>query len=299
MKYILLVTNKNEYEFKYINSDHCHVFNVYKNPTANIVAKLFRKFVYFIGSGRSNIFYDDWTSYLNDEDAQFIVFDSCRPYHRLRKKLLKAKRKPIIYFWNPISEADRVDELKKYFEVYSYSCSDSQKYGLKYNPQFYVGKHVESDGAIEYDGIFLGKNKGRLQNIERAYTLFDKPYFHVVRDGSENSSILPMTNERMAYIDYLKLVSRSRSIVEILCSDNADYSLRTMEALFYQKKLITDNKLIKNAPFYDPNNIYVLTDDTTKQNIEEFLALPFKPYSKEQVDYYNAENWLRRFEIMN
>ena len=296
MKYILLVTNKTEYEFKYIDSNHCYVFNVYKKPNANIIEKLFRKAIYFVGNGNSNILYDDWTSYLDDDNVQFIVFDSCRPYHRLQKKLRKAKRRPIIYFWNPITPEVKVNELKKYFEVYSYSLIDSKKYGVKYNPQFFVGTDIQSNECCEYDGIFLGKNKGRLHELERVYNLFDKPFFHVVSDGNEASDIIHLTREHMEYSDYLKLVACSQSIVEILYADNADYSLRTMEALFYQKKLITNNKFIKNAPFYDPNNIYILTEQSTKQDIQSFLSVPFHLYGNEQIDYYRIDKWLKRFE---
>lgn len=295
-KYIVLVPDKSKYTFKYVNSELCDFYNVYKRPNVNIVLRLFRKFVYFIGLGVFNVFYDDWTKFLN-RDVQFIVFDGCRPYHRLKNKLKKAKIKPVIYYWNPISKDDKIEQLKRDFRVSAYSVYDVERYKVEYNPTFYVDTHVVDDGIIEYDAIFLGRNKSRLNLLEKVYGFFDKSYFYVVKDSTENSSILDLKTSLMPYEDYLKLLVKSKAIIEILYSDNADYTLRTMEAIFYQKKLITNNNLIADAAFYNANNIFILNDNTTKEDINRFLALPFIPYSDELVSYYDVDNWLRRFDI--
>ena len=298
MRTVILFPNKDTYAFKYIESSKCEIFNVYKKPIPNIFVKLLRKFIYFLELGKCNVFYSDWTKLLK-EDVQFIVFDSCKPYHRLQKKLKQAKIRPIIYFWNPIkSESDirRLKKLKKYFKIYSYSIQDAQKYDLEYNPQFFVDIPITRSGLNEYDGIFIGKNKSRLKNLERIYSLFEKPFFYVVKDGEEISEILELQDKQMPYEEYLKFLDKSSSIAEILYTENADYSLRTTEALFYQKKLITNNKLIEQAPFYNAQNIYILNECTTKEDISEFLRIPFVPYSDEQIDYYKFDYWIERFK---
>ena len=287
--------DKTKYTLKYVNSERCKVFNVYKKPDINIVFKIFRKFVYFIGLGVSNVFYDDWVHYLN-QDVQFIVFDACRPYHRLKRRLKKAKLRPIIYYWNPVPDKNKIKELKADFSVFSYSSNDAKKYCINYNPTFFIDFPLDLTQTIIYDGIFIGKNKGRLPKLERVYKLLDKPFFYVIRDGSETSNVISLQSGVMDYGDYLKIFARSKVIIEILYADNADFTLRTMEALFYQKKLITNNKLIVNAPFYNKNNILVLKDDCSKEDINSFLALPFVPYSKEQVKYYSIDEWLKRFD---
>ncbi len=295
MKYIILFPDKSTYTFKYIDVVQCKVYSVYKNTKINFFIRIFRKFIYFIGLGTFYTFYSEWTKYLN-EDVQFIVFDSCKPYHRLKRVLKKARNKPIIYFWNPVKENDNIAELKKNFEVYSYSVYDSQKYDLKYNPTFFVNLPAEKTNTCEFDAIFIGKNKNRLSLLERVYCLFNNPYFYVVKDNSEVSNILELKTLRLSYEEYLNVLVRSKSVVEILFTDNADYTLRTMEALFYQKKLITNNKLIKQAVFYNPNNIFVLDECTTKQDIDNFLNKPFVKYGEEVLEYYRVESWLSRFE---
>ena len=291
-KYIVLVPDKTKYTFKYVNSELCDFYNVYKKPNVNILIRLFRKFVYFIGLGIFNTFYEDWTKYLN-EDVQFIVFDACRPYHRLKKKLKKAKNQAIIYYWNPVSKKDKIDELKRNFTVFSYSTYDSKNYNLLYNPTFFIDFPLDLNQPAEYDGVFIGRNKGRL--IEKVFALLDNPYFYVVKDGVESSEVLSLKTNNIEYSDYLQVLARSKSVIEILYADNADYTLRTMEALFYQRKLITNNRLIVTAEFYNKNNIYVLDEKTNKYDILNFLSLPFVPYSQEQINYYSIEKWLLRF----
>ena len=61
----------------------------------------------------------------------------------------------------------------------------------------------------------------------------------------------------MKYDDYIKLVKRSKAIVEILQDGQAGFSFRTMEALFRRRKLVTTNQNIIHAPFYNENNMFV------------------------------------------
>lgn len=293
-KYIILVPDKTEYFFKYIRSELCEIYNLYKKPKVNFLLRLLRKFIYFIGFGLLNFFYADWTQYL-DKDVQFIVFDSCKPYFRLRRKLCRAKIKPVVYYWNPIFNANDIRNLKKHFRVVSYSIYDSNKYKVGYNPQFYVDICVDKTQKIKFDGIFLGRNKCRLPLLERIYRLFNRPMFYVVKDHEEQSNIIDLKISLLSYEEYLKLLMESSSIVEILYSDNADYSLRTMEALFYQKKLITNNSLIKAAPFYCESNILIFNEHTTKEDVQNFLDLPFCNYNYNQVDFFKVDNWLKRF----
>ena len=295
MKTIIIVPDKDTLTFKYIEPYECEVYNLYQIPKPKLIIRLLRKIVYFFSFGKSNMFYSDWTKYL-DEDVQLIVFDSCKPHYRLQKKLKTAKIKPIIYFWNPITYKDKIRQLKKDFIIYSYSSQDVQKYQLGYNPQFFTEVPVKQPSRIEYDGIFIGKNKSRLKVLETTYRLFNRPFFYVLKDRSETSDVIRLFEKRMPYEEYLQLLCKSQSVIEILYTDNADFSLRTMEALFYQKKLITNNRLIVNAPFFNDNNIFVLNENTTKENIQKFLSIPFVPYCDKVINYYRFEQWLKRFE---
>ena len=88
-------------------------------------------------------------------------------------------------------------------------------------------------------------------------------------------------------------------ILELTKKNQAGLTLRALEALFYEKKLITDNENIKEYDFYDSNNIFILKQDEElsakkKKELEDFLRKDFKIVSKEVKKQYTIENWLEK-----
>ena len=68
------------------------------------------------------------------------------------------------------------------------------------------------------------------------------------------------------YIDYISDVVKTNCIIELLPIDDysqvpegkPDKTLRSLEALFLNKKLITDNQEFVNSDVYDSNNTFIL-----------------------------------------
>ena len=71
-----------------------------------------------------------------------------------------------------------------------------------------------------------------------------------------------------------------------------------MEALFFEKKLITNNKDIKNYDFYNPSNIFILGENNI-EDIKEFINKPYEKVEQKIIDYYDFEQWLSRFEVQD
>lgn len=64
-----------------------------------------------------------------------------------------------------------------------------------------------------------------------------------------------------------------------------------MEALFYNKKLITNNPEIRNFDFFHPNNIFILE----QENLEEIPAFMEKPMYMQPDSLkakYDVGSWL-------
>ena len=69
-------------------------------------------------------------------------------------------------------------------------------------------------------------------------------------------------------------------------------SLRFFEGMYYQKKVITDNKKVKNYDFYHPNNIFIL--ENNYHDIEAFLKIPYYHISDEIVKKYGFSSWIEK-----
>lgn len=73
--------------------------------------------------------------------------------------------------------------------------------------------------------------------------------------------------------------------------------MRALEATFLKKKLLTTNESIQDTPLYNPDNIFMLKSEDEKA-IREFIEKPLDEAAfDEEIEYYDAKSWLRRFFI--
>ena len=157
----------------------------------------------------------------------------------------------ILWFWNPIGNTilpQDIAQTQKDIELWSYSVTDSEKYNLHYNTPFYpLLNAVSSEEATEYDVIFWGRNKNRKKMIEYYGKIFEKigldTRIHITPDRWFQSFYQPNMSHYAPYDKILADIMRSRSILDVYTNPMAGLSLRTMEALFYKKKLITNSKI--------------------------------------------------------
>jgi len=61
----------------------------------------------------------------------------------------------------------------------------------------------------------------------------------------------------MPYEENLEYIKRSKCLLEIMQEGGNGYILRTCEAVAYNKKIITNNKILKDSEFYDENMISI------------------------------------------
>lgn len=71
----------------------------------------------------------------------------------------------------------------------------------------------------------------------------------------------------MQYEEYLKVVKRSRAVLDIVKKNNYGLTLRVLEALVAHKKLITNYMDIKKMEFYNESNIFLLEGEDKLENL--------------------------------
>lgn len=85
--------------------------------------------------------------------------------------------------------------------------------------------------------------------------------------------------------------SRSRIILDFANNVHNGLSMRTFESIGFKKKLITNNLLVKDYDFYNPNNIFVIDNDDL-EGIEGFINVPYENLSEEIYEKYSFTNWI-------
>lgn len=281
-KPIIVKWQANNYFVKFIKSDK--IFQLYKTDNYN-------KACDYIGKvGYENIPLGKWIKKIEKGDT-VVFFDSF--INNTAIELAKKKSnniKVIVYYWNKINQNNEHLLKNKLVDAfYTFDKEDSTKYNIKYNSQFYTNKIKLKNKKAVYDVCFIGRDKKRKTTIDEIIDKFNK--YNLKLD------IRIITNEKdfQPYKKYLKMIENSKCILDIVANDQKGVSLRGMESIFFKKKLITNNQNIINYDFYNKNNIFIIGKDDWS-NLTKFINSDYKEIDQKIIDYYDFENWIKRFE---
>lgn len=206
----------------------------------------------------------------------------------------------IVWYWNPVSKTVSLDKYPNNCEVWSFDEEDCNKYLLNYNTQYYFKNITLPKNNIEYDVIFVGGDKGRIERLIEIEELFNKlnlkSMFHITKTPDSPKKYNNKYSDRISYNQILNYISKSKAILDIVSEGQTGLTLRPLEALFFNKKLITNDLTIVDRDFYKKENIFVLGKDNIN-NLKSFLETPNQPVEKELVNKYDFDEWLKRFFV--
>lgn len=80
------------------------------------------------------------------------------------------------------------------------------------------------------------------------------------KDVDYPTQYLEVLHRSISYMEILELISQSRVIVDITKSNQVGITLRVLEAAFMGKKLLTNNKCVKELDFYNEKNMLIIDD---------------------------------------
>lgn len=202
-----------------------------------------------------------------------------------------------LYLMNTMNEYN--SKLIKYFDknnIYSFDIHDCNIYGWNYLSTPYSENIPLPKLKIKYDTVFLGRAKNRQNSILELYNLLEtkglKNLFMILNADNNIPDNLKI-DKYIDYSDYLKFVAESKCIIEIINEKQSSKSLRSVEALFFNKKLITNCISIKNEPFYHSNNIFILGVDNI-DDLNDFIQKPFIHFDDIKKEY-TLKNWINNF----
>jgi len=281
-KYIYLKDDSKAYFLKYIKN--ANIRNYYRiNPRGTLI-KFIRRFKF-----NRELLWGNWKKEVNDYDT-FILGENCynvKFTNYIRKHNKDARI--IVFFWNCVGNLYKhILDDKNVDEFWSYDKNDVEKYNMKYNTQLYSKNVKLPKKKIVTDIFFCGRDKGRMDVLNQLKDEFDK------RNIKSKLIMIKKEKEFIGYEKYLGYIAESKAILDLFSRNQIGLSLRCMEALFFEKKLITNNLDIVNYEFYNPNNIFIIGKDDIN-NINDFLNSDYKKIDKDIVLYYDFENWLERF----
>lgn len=262
------------------------------------VGKLLRSICFRISRRLIPLFYSpDWLNVVRDAET-ILLFDGDNNKFLTEKiASLYLNQRLIFFFWNPVKNEKKVIEIHPSFEVWTSDYWDAMKYGLHYGGQFIFDKefrHPYKDNL--YDLYFVGINKGRFDKLFRLKEILAHEYnlnlfFRFVDPIRRFFS--KKYSPRIPYSQVIDESKKTKALLEYNQEGQQGLTLRAIEAIFLQKKLVTYNKDIVNYRFYNPQNIIVIDNDNLL-GIGDFFLSPIIPYSRDTQEYYSFFSWLKR-----
>jgi hypothetical protein len=212
-------------------------------------------------------------------------------------KTLNPQIKTIIYFWDSFKVWDHANVINLFDVVFSFDPEDAQQYDkIQYLPLFYTNEYqpdtsVDKDLDILYIGSITYLSKNRLAVLKKIYEFSKQHHLNVFIWAYDGESArgkfgkihsffkkVFITDFR-AYIKELKsplnsfiktetlkrneivsLMKRSKCVIDIPVTGQVGLTIRTIETLALNNKLITTNKSIINEKFYDEKFIRTMEE---------------------------------------
>ncbi len=267
------------------------LYRGFNNIFTRSIRRLWLKYKLPFGS----IWFD--SSVLTDKADKVFVFESLVTGSYMKWLTHKKKNADIaIWYWNIVKNTIPPKDIEHLrCTIWSFSRVDCENYGLKFNPPPYFREMAYSSKNESVDICFVGKDKGRLEQVLKWKKIFENQGFSTefIITPDHPYDINPYYSKPISYKESVKVNARSRAIFDYIEIDNSGQSMRVMEALFTHKKIITNNKLIVDYDFYCPENFFIINVDPIEK-LKEFMDTPYKEPSEEVKMRYDFDNFISR-----
>lgn len=198
-----------------------------------------------------------------------------------------------------------VDEsfIKKHADsfdlIYDFEHKAVKVQKLKHLEQFFPVGFYDVTKSIPDKGIngklicyFLGKDKNRLKILtELASKLMSYNVtldFNIVGDDNVKYNSIYVIDNPLSYNENLKRSLASDILVDLTQEYQTGWTLRILEALYFNKKIITNNKNILHSEIYEKGRFFILGHHEW-DDFESFLNAPLQPVTRDILYKYSPD----------
>lgn len=222
----------------------------------------------------------------------------------------------VYYTYDAVAENRLFLDFRGLFDRYfSFDPLDAKTYAeLIYEPLFYIRKYAEVNNipleSRTLDVSFVGTFRAdRYQSIQKIISMLPtglKTYFFFYHANQTFFKTLRLFSRQYRQVDsglvhfqsisaqeVSSILERSKAVIDVQKPHQNGLTIRTIEMLGAQRKLITTNPWVREHNFYDPQNIF-LVDAYTKTIPIEFFSTPYQAVQENLYIQYSLSAWLTR-----
>ncbi|MBD1392317.1 CgeB family protein [Mucilaginibacter glaciei] len=248
---------------------------------------------------------------VKDKKFDYVLFISPES---VNKKSLKAFKlnftgsKFILYMWDSFKNKQSFDLVEYFDSVLTFDSEDASEYKLSLRPLFYIDTYKQAEVEPTNDLLFIGTAHSDRYNfikkfiepffegkkIKLYFFLSSKKLYWLKKAFDSNFRRIKYSDvsfESLSHQDNANFMNASKMILDINHPGQVGLTMRTIECIGAQKKLITTNSNIRDYDFFDPANILVI-DRKDPQIDRSFLDTPFKPLPPNLLFKYSINGWL-------
>ncbi|MES2427321.1 MAG: hypothetical protein V4560_10130 [Bacteroidota bacterium] len=257
-------------------------------------------------------YYDRILNSIKSKHFDYILFISPESLTKTCLRKIKDQfnsSKFILYMWDSFDNKQSVELLDQFDSVLTFDSKDAATYNLKLRPLFYIDIYKEKkDIKIIYDLLFIGtahsdrykfiekyiKSAFAGMNIKLYFFLSSKKLFWLKKLFNRDFSTIKYNEvffKSLSHQDNSNFMNKSKIILDINHPKQVGLTMRTIEALGVQRKLITTNKNVVEYDFYNENNILVIDRESPKID-KTFINKPFDKADYTILNKYSINGWI-------
>lgn len=215
----------------------------------------------------------------------------------------------IVYMWDSFENKPQAKKLIRHADLfYTFDPNDAKNNNIIFKPLFYTKayREIPSKPQLEYDISFIGTiHSSRYQYVKSIATVKNKFIFfycpslfvflfkkYIARE-IECIKLKDVSFKSLSESEVLNVIKRSRCILDVVHPKQNGLTIRTIEALGANKKIITTNRNVVKYDFYNPSNILVLDDTVNDVAIAKFINQEYVHPDDEIYQSYYIENWVK------
>lgn len=216
--------------------------------------------------------------------------------------ILKTKTSKLVgNHWDGLQRTPEIYPKLSYFDdfyVFDKVDVDESK-NIHFLTNFYFNfERPKSDFSIAqevyYLGTFVEQRLAKLKAISEKISKHNISQKINLFSWEKRAAIgeLKFINTLVSYEENIQNVESSKVLIDLKLKAHNGLSFRFFEALYLEKKLITDNKEVKNYDFYKKENIFIIDEDS-EEELVSFIHQPYVKIDEELIKKYSFESWFK------
>jgi len=218
----------------------------------------------------------------------------------------------ILYMWDSLKRKKNIlDTLPLFDKILSFDKIDAEQHNIEFRPLFFLDQYSQLSRSTitDIDLCFIGSvhsdrfdflKKVQIQSEKLGFRCYFFMFFYspilfwIKKIWDKNFRTVKINDFQFRPLsknEILNTICNSKVILDIQHPHQTGLTMRSIEMLGAQKKIITTNQHIKEYDFYNENNISVI--DRVSPTVDAcFFSSPYHQIDENIYKKYSIESWI-------